>query len=86
MTPVSSMAVEYSVRGCFVADPLHPPVPPVGAVAIETKDHTGRVIAYQWVIPEHADELLDRSTWEWLDMHDPVGAKLILGKLRLLKP
>lgn len=68
-TPVGSPSVS-PISGVFDADPIDPPAPPLDARAIEIRDATGRVIAYAWVIRDHADDRLKRTAYSWLDEHD----------------
>lgn len=60
-TPVYSPALD----GVFAADPESPPVPPAGAQAIVVRDTAGRVIAYAWVVQEHADEWWHTAAWDY---------------------
>lgn len=61
----------FPVRGVFAADPHNPPLPPPDAIASEFVDHTGRVIAYVWIVQDHHDSETVEIQWGWLDKKDP---------------
>lgn len=81
-SPTPHDAIRCVERGVFAADLLHPPAPPIGASAIQLKDATGRVIAFCWVVPEHAAEL-GEVAWDWLDRHAPPDGPV--SPLRLVR-
>lgn len=68
--------------GVYSADPFDPPPVPVGAVGKAILDDAGRVIAYCWVVPEHAGPGLLEATWSWYDQH---GVSAPAPSIRLLK-
>lgn len=55
--------------GVYSVDPFDPPPVPMGAVGKAIVDDTGRVIAYCWVVPEHAGPDLLEASWNWYDRH-----------------
>jgi hypothetical protein len=71
-------------RGVFACDPKNPPLPPLDADAVEICDHTGRVIAFVWVVGEHVDTALRELQHEYLDQKDPIDGEGVSGP-RLLK-
>lgn len=92
VTPTSASPLNrHALGGVFAADPLCPPTPPTGAQAVEIRDTAGRVIAYAWVVAEHADASLGDTAWSWLDSHDTgrhqtVRSDQPVSHLRLLPP
>lgn len=71
-----------AIGGVYNADPNAPPPAPPGAVAHAIMDDTGRIIAYCWVVPEHAGKSLLEATWSWYDRH---GVTTPASALRLVK-
>ena len=69
-SPTPHQSIRCIQRGVFNADPLNPPPTPSGAHGLEIVDSSGRVIAFAWVLAEHANEQFFNTAWDWLDAHD----------------
>jgi hypothetical protein len=81
--PSQNENVRCIERGVFDADPFAQPTPPPGARAVEIHDAAGRVIAFAWVIADHATDHFFNAAWDWLDAHDRHPSAPLL---RLVRP
>lgn len=43
--------------------------PPPGAVRVKFVDLAGAVIAFAWVLPEHADDTMREAAWSFFEGH-----------------